>query len=100
MTDATQTTLLLTHRQKAEAWMDSHPQAMALFREFAQQAKRAGRRIGMKAIAERVRWAHAIERNETDEYKINNSHLSWVVRRLIAEDRTLADVFETREVHA
>lgn len=80
---------------KAAKWMDANPSAMALFRRFATEALLAGRRIGIGAIAERVRWECAVQ-TSGDTFKVNNNHSAYIARRLIAEMPALASIIETR----
>ena len=80
---------------KADKWMDANPSAMALFRRFATEALLAGRRIGIGAIAERVRWECAVQ-TRGDGFKVNNSFRAYIARRLIAEMPALASIIETR----
>lgn len=84
---------------KADKWMDANPSAMALFRRFAAEALLAGRRIGIGAIAERVRWECAVQ-TSGDTFKINNNHSAYIARRLIAEMPALASIIETRSAGA
>lgn len=57
---------------------------------------RAGRkRIGMKAIAESIRWESLIS-TEGDPCKINNNHVALYARLLLHRHPELDDVIETR----
>lgn len=87
---------LETLAAKADKWMDANPSAMALFRRFATEALNAGRRIGIGAITERVRWECAVQTRGSDGFKINNSFRAYIARRLIAETPALAAIIETR----
>lgn len=74
----------------------ANPHVYAEFERRALQLHRAGaRRIGAKAIAERIRWDINI-RTLGDEYKINNSYTALYARLLIHHHPELADVIELR----
>lgn len=74
----------------------ANPHVYAEFERRALQLHRAGaRRIGAKAIAERIRWDIYI-RTLSDDYKINNSYVSLYARLLIHRHPQLADVIELR----
>lgn len=83
--------------EKAAEWMTSHPEAMALFEVLALQASRGGKRFGMKALAERVRWEYHVERND-DSYKINNNYVAYIGRELIRRHPELGECIEMRQV--
>lgn len=85
-----------SHAAAASAWMAEHPDAMRLFERLALVAAGRGRRFGMKALAERVRWEFSIERGD-EHYKINNNHISFVARELIRLHPHLARLIETRK---
>lgn len=75
----------------------ANPHVFAEFERRALQLARAGaRRIGAKAIAERIRWDIHI-RTLGDEYKLNNSFVALYARLLIHHHPQLADVIETRQ---
>lgn len=84
-----------TLRQRAMDWMDGHPDGMALFEKFALELADRRLRLGMKAIAERVRWEFMVSR-DGDDWKINNSYVSWIARELIRRHPHLAEFIELR----
>lgn len=87
-----------SHADKAQKWIDSHPEAMALFEHLATLASRGGlRKFGAKALAERVRWEYAIEKND-EEFKINNNFVAYVARELIRRRPELSACIEFRTV--
>ncbi|MDE2020328.1 MAG: hypothetical protein KGJ13_08340 [Patescibacteria group bacterium] len=76
---------------------ERNPAVYDLFRKFAERAHQAGaRRIGAKAIAERIRWETSVEK--VGDYKINNSYVSRYARLLIAAHPHLGDLFEVRSL--
>ena len=91
----------LTLREKYEDWRQKNPEIMRLFRTFALEAAEKNRKFGMKLIAERVRWEVAVAwRNSEGQeaYKINNNHVAYIARDLIAEMPQLASHICTRKV--
>lgn len=92
----------LTHPQsKLERrfadWYALNPHIYAEFEKRTLDLYLAGaRRIGMKAIAEVVRYHSALQ-SKGDPFKVNNSYVSFIARLLIHRYAKLADVIETRE---
>lgn len=87
-----------TLRDLAAAWMRDNPDAMGHFRRFAETMRAADRRFGMKLLAERVRWE--MELAGASDFKINNSHVAYIGRRLVAEDPRLANLIRCRRTPA
>jgi hypothetical protein len=80
-------------------WVFANERIIQMFLRFAQQAKGTGhKKVGIKAIAERVRWEVFIERKEADPYKINNSYVSRIARLLVQRDPSLDGLFEFRKL--
>jgi hypothetical protein len=81
-----------------KAYHKTHPGVFRLFVAFAEQARGAGRkRIGAKAIAERIRWECAVQTKD-DSFKLNNVYVSRYARLVAQERPDLADLFETRRL--
>lgn len=76
---------------------DLNPHVYLEFERRALEAHSAGaRRIGVKAIAERIRWdIHT--RTLGDKYKVNNSLVALYARLLLFRRPELADLIELRE---
>lgn len=85
------------HRRAAEAWIVRHPDAMILFMGFALDAVRAGRRFGIGALTERVRWETMVAW-DGEPFKINNNHRAYIARELIRRRPEIAEYVETRKV--
>lgn len=69
-----------TVRERAILWLRSH---QALFVLFEHHASRMTRRFGLKALAERVRWdLPSVSEVDGNDYKINNSYVAYIGRRL------------------
>ncbi|MBL8605207.1 MAG: hypothetical protein JNK72_24970 [Myxococcales bacterium] len=75
-----------------------NPRVYAKLVEFARMAKGRGRKVGIKAIWERVRWYEAIEveRSEGDDYELNNNLTSRYARAIMEREADLRGFFETR----
>jgi hypothetical protein len=77
-----------------------NPQVYAALVRFALEAKRSGRRrLGMKAVFERLRWWSVIE-TAGDEFVLNNNYTAWYARLVMAQEPELAGFFETRASRA
>lgn len=85
-------------RQKTEDWLKLNPQAWELFKRFALEKMQQGKKFGIGALTERVRWECPIN-TEGDEFKVNNSYRSWIARRLLEEYPGMAKFIETRKVN-
>lgn len=73
---------------------------VARIRRRALEIKARGfRRYGIQALAEVVRFDHALRVGpDAAGYKVNNSHLSRLARDLMDEEPELRGFFETREL--
>ncbi len=87
---------MATLEEKSAVWMNENPEAMALFRKFADQVIASGRRCGIALLTERVRWTMAVETTGGEGFKVNNSYRAYLARRLIAEKPGLARLMTTR----
>lgn len=86
-----------TLRDLAEDWIEANPEAMALFRRFADEMRCRGKRFGIGQLTERVRWECAVT-TRGDTFKINNNYRAYIARRLIEDDPRLEGLIETRKV--
>lgn len=74
--------------------LDRHPEVWQLFVRFTFELIHAGNEhAGAKAIAERIRWHAATTTRRTDEYVVNNSHVSCLSRLFAATYPEHADFF-------
>jgi hypothetical protein len=90
----------LTIQQRYEQWRDANPWILpALARLLDDWSAHGGRRVGVKAATEWMRFFYARQINSTD-FRINNSYTSRLARDLIAAYPHLAAVIETRELRA
>jgi hypothetical protein len=77
-------------------WAKDNPDVLAEFERRALALHRAGqRRIGVKQVAEVIRYYAAVERRG-ERYKVNNSYTACIARWLIFRHPELADAIETR----
>lgn len=84
-------------RKAAADWIIANPQAFALFERFALNMAASGRRFGMKALAERVRWeVLATWEKDADGYRLNNNLPAYLGRELVARHPELANFLEFR----
>lgn len=85
-----------TIQARFEKFDAENPSIRRLFIQYANEALKAGRRrIGAKAIAERIRWQAMVE-TWGDEFKINNNYVSRYARAVAQQRPELAGLFETR----
>ncbi len=74
-----------------------NPDVYALFKKFAFEALKAGRkRLSTKLIIERIRWESYIKTQQTDEFKINNNHTAYYARLFMEDYPQYKDFFATR----
>lgn len=72
-----------------------------LFVNHALDAYDAGlKKIGAKAIWERLRWSLLVEKKVEEEYKMNNSHVSRIVRMAVRQHPCLETMFEFRKLRS
>lgn len=89
-----------TIQQRYEQWRDANPWILpALARLLDDWSGHGGRRVGVKAATEWLRFFYA-RSIETSDFRINNSYSSRLARDLIAEYPHLAGVIETRVLRA
>ena len=83
-----------------EEYFMNNPRVWIYFKRFATYAKSHNKKIGAKAIMERVRWECDFgEEAGGTEFKVNNSYVSYYVRLLISQCPEFKGFFELREVH-
>jgi len=81
-----------------EAFHYQNPTVWNLFHRFAMEAIGAGHRhYSADAIMHRVRWETSIE-TSGHLFKINNNHVAYYARRLMATSPMFKGFFRTRRV--
>lgn len=84
-------------RHETDAWLKLNPQAWELFQRFALEKMNQGKKFGIGALTERVRWDCPIN-TEGDEFKINNNFRAYIARKLLETYPQLGNYLETRSV--
>lgn len=85
--------------ETAQAFLAWHRDNPAIWREFERltlEAIAKGRKVGAKAVMERVRWEVEVERG--GEWKCNNNYTAYYARMFGAKYPQHRDYFEYREV--
>lgn len=76
------------HMERQHIWKE--------FEKFALKVVSAGKKIGAKAIVERIRWEVEIE--QCGEFKVSNSYTAYYARIFQIKYPQYADIFTTNEV--
>lgn len=90
-------------QDRFEHWLEANPHVFELFKQFARQARAAGRRrYSADAILHRIRWHVNVEMAPVDgeEWKCNDHYSSRLARKLIEQDASFANFFELRELRS
>lgn len=89
--------MTLNHlEERYQAWKQSNPKIMRLYRRFAQEAVENGKRFSISLLTERVRWEAAIKKRGV--YKVDNNFRAYIARDLVREMPLLSNFIETRRV--
>lgn len=87
-----------TIQERFEAFHAANPWVYRAFEQLTEDWLRTGhQRIGMKMLAEILRWEYG-RQTKGDVFKLNNTLVSRYARLLIDRHPEWADVFETREL--
>ncbi len=87
-------------RAEFERYLRDNPKVYELFERYALEAAKCGKRIGAKAIWERMRWYAQVETKDPDGYKLNNNYTSWMVRKFREDHPGYGMVFSVRQSQA
>ena len=82
-------------RREADEWIEKNPESLVYMTEQALLSASIGRRFGMKALVEHVRWHLSTTRTDK-EYKLNSNWPAAFARRLIEEHPEIAPYISTR----
>ena len=83
-----------------EVWHQQNPEVYRLFKRFAGEGIRAGRKhLGTNMIIERIRWYSAVE-TTGDIYKINNNFAPYYARMFMKDFPQYDGFFRTRKSKA
>ena len=87
-------------QERFEAFHEANPWVLDAFIKLTEDWVARGRkRVGMKMLAEIVRWEYG-RQTKGDEFRLNNSFTSRYSRLLAEKRPDLAPVFETRALRA
>jgi len=84
------------YHDQAVRWAEHHPEAMAEMESMALSLARRGRKVGIQALAERVRWEFKYERGRDEEFKINNNYLAALADLIIERHPHLEECIDRR----
>ncbi len=90
-----------THYQEFLEWLDTPAgrDTANRFIRIAWGVWKRGKRIGAKAIWERLRWNHELRRNDNDAaYKLNNNYTAYMARLAMEKEDRLQGFFSVREI--
>ena len=85
--------------QTIEAFFESiakSPRVWRHFERFALEAVQSGRKMGAKAVMERVRWETEIEQSQ--EFKVSNSWTAYYARLFAIKYPYYRDYFDFKQV--
>lgn len=71
-------------REEADRWIEANPDAWSYMTRQALVSAGNGRRFGIKALCEVVRWQMRNVQGDTG-FKLNNNHSAAFARRLVKE---------------
>jgi len=86
-----------TIEQGFKRFRDKHPEVELRLVALARKAKRRGRKVGIGALWEVMRWSFWMD-DDVEEFKLNNNYRSRYARLLMAQYPDLAGFFETRRL--
>lgn len=89
----------LTLDEEFALWADDNERVVALFIRYALAAKRSGKKVGAKAVWERLRWELHVE-STGDGPRLNNNYTALVARVAMEREPELRGFFDTRERRA
>ena len=75
---------------------EANPHVYEALKYVALWAVRNGRKLGMKAIYERVRWEYNLQTAD-EPYRLNNNYTAHYARLLMEQEPELAGYFEIRK---
>ena len=79
----------------------AHPDVFVKLVEYARIVRRTKRKCSVKLLWERLRWYYVIERDENEEFKLNNNYHSRYARLLMETyPEEFEGFFDTRELRS
>jgi len=73
-----------------------NPEVYETLVHYAREAKAHGRKVGIRAVWERMRWSLEVEHDPGD-YKMNDHYTRYYARMIMSRETDLRGFFETRE---
>lgn len=90
-----------TIQQRFEAFDAAHPEVWHLFKRFADELRRAGRRHGSAdQIIQRIRWETSVNPEHDGGFKIDDRFSSRYARKLMDEYEWFRGFFHTRKLRS
>lgn len=85
-----------TLQARFEAFNRENPDVYTVLVRLAREwVRRTGRKIGIGALYERMRWEIALSTTDLD-FKVNNDYRAFYARLIMRRERDLAGMFVTR----
>lgn len=82
--------------RKFREFHEANPAVYRLLVRFAREAANKRKRVGIKALWERVRWESYLATDTADAFALNNSYTSRYARLLMDREPDLRGAFEVR----
>lgn len=73
------------------------PHVYRLFEKFTKEAASKGKKVGARAVWERMRWELYFETSRDGDYKLNDHFTPYYARLVMLRNEQLAGYFETRD---
>ena len=86
------------YREQALKYLDQYPRILTLFIQFALEAVAAKKKFAAMMIAQRVRWEVTVYAKDEEGFKLNNSHVPYIMRRVIELHPQVESWVEMRRV--
>jgi len=87
-----------THQQQFDSWVHTTQggHAMNRFIRLAIGVQSRGKKVGAKAIVERLRWSYEVSKAYGEEYAINNNYTAYMARFAMERSPGLRGFFNVR----
>lgn len=89
-----------TIEERFQEFHRANPAVFQLFEMYARLALNSGKRLGSRAIMERVRWEVYMKTRDGEGFKINNNFTSRYARLLVEKHPEFDGFFEMRDLRA
>ena len=85
-----------TTEDRFQAFHRANPGLLREIIRLAREAKSRGRKVGIKAIFERLRWEYLFRTTGDEAYRLNNNFTAYYARLAMETAPDLEGFFETR----